>query len=172
MLIVCVHEVFVVVVTLIHVRTHVARANSWGTLHAARSNSGGHVNSYRIIHAVEFGEETKPRSTSARGQVRCPAVEKLASLQQAPGRLHVETWAGREGNPSLSISQAVEILPGCADMVTRLPPPLFFRVTWAGQRSAEWIRLVTDGENSQVGGLVVPGCLVGEQCIFCMCCFC
>ena len=64
-------------------------------------------------------------SMSFRCQVGCPAAEKLGSLQQAPGRLHVETWAGREGNPSLSISQAVEIMPGCADMVTRLPPPLF-----------------------------------------------
>ena len=36
---------------------------------------------------------------STRCQDRCPAVEKLASLQQAPGRLHVETWAGREGHP-------------------------------------------------------------------------
>ena len=31
--------------------------------------------------------ETKPMSTSTRLGVRCPAVEKLASLQQAPGRL-------------------------------------------------------------------------------------
>ena len=60
-------------------------------------------------------------SMSTRDQVGCPAVEKLASLEQAPGRLHVETWAGRNGNPSLPISQAVEILPGCADMVTCLP---------------------------------------------------
>ena len=52
------------------------------------------------------------------------------------------------------------------------PSSLFFRVTWAGQRCTEWDRLVTDGENSQVGGLVVPGCLVGEQCIFCTCCIC
>ena len=72
---------------------------------------------------------TKPRCTSARDQDRCPAVEKLASLQQAPGRLHVETWAGREGNPSLPISQVVEILPGCADMVTRLLPLFFSSVS-------------------------------------------
>ena len=56
----------------------------------------------RLIHAVEFGEEQSQRSMSTRGQVGCPAVEKLASLQQGPGRLHVETWAGRDGNPSLS----------------------------------------------------------------------
>ena len=61
-------------------------------------------------------------SMSTRCQDGCPAVEKLASLQQAPGRWHVETWARRAGNPSLHISQEVEIMPGCADMVTRLPP--------------------------------------------------
>ena len=94
--------------------THVARANSWGTLHAARSNSGGHVNSYWCTYNSCSGVwgGTKPRSMSTRGQVGCPAVEKLASLQQAPGRLHGETWAGRNGNPSLSISQVVEIMPG------------------------------------------------------------
>ena len=98
-----------------------------------------------------------------------PAVEKLASLQQAPGRLHVETWAGLYGNPSLPISQVVEIMSLCTDMVTCLPPPLFSSVS---PRSAEWIRLVTDGENSQVWGMVVPGCLAGEQCFFCIRCIC
>ena len=68
-------------------------------------------------------------SMSTRCQVGCPAVEKLASLQQAPGRLHVETWAGRNGNPSLPISQVVEIMSGCADMVTRLHPPFFSSVS-------------------------------------------
>ena len=68
-------------------------------------------------------------SVSTRCQVGCPAVEKLVSLQQAPGRLHVETWAGRNGNPSLPISQVVEIMSGCADMVTRLPPPFFSSVS-------------------------------------------
>ena len=56
-------------------------------------------------------------SMSTRCQVGCPAVEKLASLQQAPARLHVETWAGRDEDPSLPISQVVvEIMPGCAGM--------------------------------------------------------
>ena len=68
-------------------------------------------------------------SMSTRSQVGCPAVEKLASPQQAPGRLHVETWAGRHGNPSLPISQVVEIMSGCADMVTRLPPPFISSVS-------------------------------------------
>ena len=53
----------------------------------------------RITHAVRGG--TKPMSKSTRCQGWCPAVEKLASLQQAPGRLHAETWAGRGDNPSL-----------------------------------------------------------------------
>ena len=85
--------------------SHAARVNSLG-LHSACDNSGEHVNSdgctYNSCGGVRGG--TKPWSTSTRGQVRCPAVEKLASLQQAPGRFHVETWAGSNGNPSLSIS--------------------------------------------------------------------
>ena len=109
---------------------HDARVNSFG-LHSARGNSGRHINSYRCTFYSCGGVRrgTKPRSTSTRDQVGCPAVEKLASLQQAPGRLHVETWAGRDKNPSLPISQVVEILPGCADMVTRLPPPFFSSVS-------------------------------------------
>ena len=73
--------------------THHARANSWGTLHAARINSGSHVNSYQCTYNSCGGVRggTKPRSMSTRGQVGCSSVEKLASLQQAPGRLHVET---------------------------------------------------------------------------------
>ena len=115
--------------------THGARANACCTLHDARGNSGEHVNSegctYNLCGGVRGG--TKPRSTSTRDQVRCPAVEKLASLQQAPGRLHVETWAGRNKNSNLPISQVVEIMSGCADMVACLPPSfLLFRVTWAG----------------------------------------
>ena len=54
----------------------------------------------------------------------------------------------------------------CGDGDLPSPSFLLFRVTWAGQRSSEWDGLVTDGENSQVWGVVVPGCLSGEQCIF------
>ena len=88
--------------------THAARVNSQG-LHSARGNSGGHINSYRCTYNSCGGIRggTKPMSMSTRYQVGCPAVEKPASLQQAPGRLHVETWAGRNGNPSLPISQVV-----------------------------------------------------------------
>ena len=80
--------------------SHAARVNSPG-LHSACDNSGGHVNSdgctYNSCGGVRGG--TKPKSTSTREQVGCPAVEKLASLQQAPGRLHVETWAGTRCEP-------------------------------------------------------------------------
>ena len=110
--------------------THAARLNSQG-LHSARGNSGGHINSYRCSKNSCGGVRggTKPMSMSTRCQVGCLAVQKSASLQQAPGRLHVETWAGRNGNPSLPISQVVEIMSGCADMVTCLPPPFFSSVS-------------------------------------------
>ena len=45
----------------------------------------------------------------------------------------------------------------CADMVTRLPPPLLFRVTWARQRSSEWDWLVTDGEKHPGQGFGCSG---------------
>ena len=120
------------------VDTSFARVNSWGTLHAARTNSGGHANSYRCTYNSCGGVRggTKPRSMSTRDQVGCPAVEKLASLQQAPGRLHVETWAGRNQNSNLPISQAVEIMSGCADMVACLPPPFFSSVSPGPGREA------------------------------------
>ena len=115
--------------------THAARTNSWGTLHTARINSGGHVNSYLCKYNASVGVRrgTKPLSMSTRCQVRCPAVKKPDSLQ-APERLHVETWAGRDCSPSLLISQAVEIGLGCADMFVRLHPSfLRFRVTGPGR---------------------------------------
>ena len=45
-------------------------------------------------------------STSTRAGVRCPAVEKLASPQQAPGSLHGEVWA------SILQKQGPEDFPG------------------------------------------------------------
>ena len=110
---------------------------------------------------------------STRGQVGCPAVEKLASLQQAPGRLHVETWAGRSGNPILPISQVVEIMQGCADMVTRLPPPLFSSVSPGPGREVRnglgWSLM------EKTAGSVVwlfRGALSGSSAFFCICCIC
>ena len=67
--------------------------------------------------------ETKTSSTSTRCWVRRPAVEKLASPQQAPLKLHEETWAGLLKNRGLRISQEVEIVPGCAVRVTRPSRP-------------------------------------------------
>ena len=49
--------------------------------------------------------------------VEYDAVVKLASPQQAPGRLHEETWAGLLMNQGLRISQEVEIVQGCAFLV-------------------------------------------------------
>ena len=57
---------------------------------------------------------TKSPSTRTRCGVRRLAVDELAHSQQASGKLHVETWAGRKQGPDLRISQEVEIAPGCA----------------------------------------------------------
>ena len=57
---------------------------------------------------------TKELSTSTRHGVGRPAVEKLASPQQAPGRLHDETWEGLPTNQGPRISRVVEIIPVCA----------------------------------------------------------
>ena len=50
-------------------------------------------------------------------------------LSAGVGRLHDETWAGRDGNFSLPISQAIEIVPGCADTMSCFPPPFFASVS-------------------------------------------
>ena len=46
--------------------------------------------------------------------VRRPAVDEFAHPQQAPLKLHGETWAGILQRPGLKISQKVEIVLGCA----------------------------------------------------------
>ena len=105
-------------------------------------------------------------SMSTRCQDRCPAVKKLASSQQAPGRLHDETWAGRVGNLSLPISQALKIVPRCADMVTRLHPPLFSSVPPGPGREVRngigWTSLEKTAR-SRVGG---AGCFEGSSAFF------
>ena len=60
---------------------------------------------------------TKAKSTSTRLGVRCPAVEELASPQQAPGSLHGEVWASILQNQGPEIFLEVEIIPGCAATV-------------------------------------------------------
>ena len=57
---------------------------------------------------------TKSLSTCTRTGVRRPAVEKLASPQQASSKLHVETWAGLLKNQGPMIFRDEEIIPGCA----------------------------------------------------------
>ena len=61
--------------------------------------------------------ETKALSTSTRCGVRRPAVDEFVHPQQAPLKLHAETWAGLLKNLGLRISQEVEIVPGCAVLV-------------------------------------------------------
>ena len=51
---------------------------------------------------------------STRFGVGRPAVEELASPQQASPKLHEEAWAGLLKNQGLKISQEVEVIPGCA----------------------------------------------------------
>ena len=55
--------------------------------------------------------ETKALSTSTRCGVRRSGVDEFAHPQQAPLKLHDETWAGILRNQGLRISQEVEIVP-------------------------------------------------------------
>ena len=61
--------------------------------------------------------ETRALSTSTRCGVRCSAVGEYAHPQQAPLKLHVETWAGLLRNQGPKIFCEVEIVPGCAVVV-------------------------------------------------------
>ena len=104
--------------------------NSCGSMHGVVMQDktfGAHVNSRGAVghrnscnsHAAELWErETKALSTSNRCKVGRPAGKLLASLQQVPEKLHVETWAGRSQGPGLRMSQELEIVPGCAVTVT------------------------------------------------------
>ena len=102
--------------------------NSCGSVHGGvmhDNSSGMHVNSYGAlghknschVHAAEVRGGTKALSTSTRLGVRCPAVEELASPQQAPGSLHGEVWASILQNQGPKIFREVEIIPGCAATV-------------------------------------------------------
>ena len=46
-----------------------------------------------------------------------PAEKELAPSQQAPGKLHDETWAGLLRNQDLQFSQETEIMSGCVVVV-------------------------------------------------------
>ena len=86
--------------------------NSSG-MHGNSCGALGHKNSCHV-HAAQVRGGTKASSMSTRIGVRCPAVEKLASPQQAPGRLHDEVWASILQNQGPKIFREVEIAPGCA----------------------------------------------------------
>ena len=94
----------------------VGGTNSCGSMHGVvmHDNSFGmHVNSCGALrhrnscnlHAARVRGRTKAPSMSTRLGVRCPAVEKLASPQQAPGSLHGQ---------GPKIFREMEIVPGCA----------------------------------------------------------
>ena len=74
--------------------------------------ASGHKNSC-FLHAAEVRGGTKALSMSTRLGVRCPAVEELASPQQAPGSLHEEVWTSILRNQGPKISLELEIIPGC-----------------------------------------------------------
>ena len=59
------------------------------------------------VASVHLGG-TKALSTSTRCKVGRPAVKELAPFQQAPEKLHVETWAGCTQGLDLKISQDVQ----------------------------------------------------------------
>ena len=114
-----------------------ASMNSCGSMHGAvmhDNSSGVHVNSCGALghrnscnlHAAGVLEGTKALSTSTRIGVRCPAVEKLASPQQAPGSLHGEIWASILQKHCLKIFREVEIVPGCALVVACPSCPDYF----------------------------------------------
>ena len=102
----------------------VGAMNSCGSMHGVvmHDNSSVYVNSCGAqehrnscnLHAAGVLGGTKASSMSTRTGVRCPAVEKLASPQQAPGSLHAETWEGLLRIQGPKIFRDVEIVPGCA----------------------------------------------------------
>ena len=118
--------------------------NSCGSMHGSvmhDNSSGMHVNSRGAlvhrnscnVHAAEVRGRTMAPSMSTRLGVRCPAVEKLASPQQAPGRLHGEVWASILQNQGPKIFREMEIVPGCA--VTVACPSCPDHSPWARQNN-------------------------------------
>ena len=103
--------------------------------------------------------ETKSLSTCTRAGVRRPAVEKLASPQQASLKLHEETWAGLLQNRGLRISQETEIVPGCAVRVVSPSGPDYYPESPGPgiviRNRLGWSKLE---KTEVVWGMVVPGC--------------
>ena len=90
----------------------VGAMNSCGSMHGVVMNdnsSGMHVNSWDALghknscnlHAAGMQGRTTALSTSTRLGFGRPAVEMLASQQQASPKLHVEAWAGLLRNQDL-----------------------------------------------------------------------
>ena len=92
----------------------VSKVSSSSSINSCGEHGGasGHKNSC-LVHAAEVRRGTKAPSTSTRLGVRCPAVEELASPQQAPGSLHEEVWTSILCNQGPKISRQFEIIPGC-----------------------------------------------------------
>ena len=90
------------------------------SLHVARSvqNSSNSVGDGVVQgRGVCVPGETKALSASTRCGVRCSAVDEYAHPQQAPLKLHVETWEGLLRNQGLRFSQEKEIVQECAVVV-------------------------------------------------------
>ena len=81
-------------------------------------------NNSRLERGHNRAGETKTPRMCTRFGSRCPVGEKLASPQQEPGEVHVETRAGRDESLNLRISQGAELKPRCAVSVflPRVPP--------------------------------------------------
>ena len=101
----------------------VGGTNSCGTMHGGvmhDNSSGMDVNSCGALghrnscssHAAGVQGGTKASSMSTRIWVRCLAVEKLASPQQAPGSLHGEVWASFLQKQGPKIFREVELVHG------------------------------------------------------------
>ena len=104
--------------------THNSRSTSARSLHAAHNSHARMSHARCVVNSEGDTEdggrlscvygETKSLSTCTRTGVRRPAVEKLASPQQASLKLHDEMWAGLPMNLGPRIFREVEIIPGCA----------------------------------------------------------
>ena len=84
--------------------------------------------------------ETRALRTSTRCKVGRPAGKELAPLQEAPEKLHVETWAGCKQGLDVKISQEVEMIPVCAVTVSYLSS-LFNAPVPPGPGSVVWTML-------------------------------
>ena len=110
---------------------------------------------------------TKASSMSTRLGVGRPAVEKLASPQQPPGRLHEETWAGLLRNQGPKIFREVEIAPGCAVTVAcpscpdHSPEP-----AGPGRIIRNTLGWSLEEKNVGIWCMVVPWCPSSEQSFF------